>query len=54
MAPEEDPARSEVHPMPRRSMHRPLVWSPLVAAVVQLVLAAAAAANTGGSGFPGT
>lgn len=35
-----------------RRLRNPLVWSPLVAVVAQLVLAAATAAATGGGDFP--
>ena len=38
--------------MIRRLLHHPLVWSPILAAVAQLVLAAAVAAVTGGGDFP--
>lgn len=38
--------------MTRRLLHHPLVWSPILAAAVQLVMAAAAAAVTGGGDFP--
>jgi hypothetical protein len=37
--------------LPPRLRHR-LVWSPLLAIVAQLVMAAAAAAVTGGADFP--
>ena len=36
----------------RFPLRRSLLWSPLVALVAQLVLAAAAAAVTGGGDFP--
>lgn len=35
-----------------RKLRNPLAWSPLVAVVAQLVLAAATAAATGGGDFP--
>jgi hypothetical protein len=38
--------------MLHRLLRRPLLWSPLVAVLVQLALAAAAAAATGGGDFP--
>ena len=38
--------------MIRRLLHHPLVWSPIVAAAAQLVLAAAVTASTGGGDFP--
>lgn len=34
------------------SIRRPLLWSPLIALVAQLVLATAAAACTNGGNFP--
>ena len=36
----------------RRLLHHPLVWSPILAAAAQLVLAAAVAAVSGGGDFP--
>lgn len=36
----------------RFPLRRSLLWSPIVAMIVQLVLAAAAAAVTGGGDFP--
>jgi hypothetical protein len=38
--------------MLQRLLRRPVVWSPVVATLVQLALAAAAAAATGGGDFP--
>ena len=38
--------------MARRWLRHPMVWSPLAALVVQLLLAATAAAVTGGGDFP--
>jgi len=38
--------------MIRRLLHHPLVWSPVLAAATQLVLASAVAAVTGGGDFP--
>jgi hypothetical protein len=38
--------------MIRRLLHHPLVWSPVLAAAGQLVLASAVAAVTGGGDFP--
>lgn len=35
-----------------RTLRKPLVWSPLLAVVAHLVLAAATAASTGGGDFP--
>jgi hypothetical protein len=35
-----------------RRLRNPLIWSPLVAIVAQLLLAAAVAAATGGGDFP--
>jgi hypothetical protein len=38
--------------MLRLRLRNPLIWSPLAAIVLQLVLAAIAAAATGGGDFP--
>ena len=38
--------------MIRRLLRHPLLWSPILAAAAQLVLAAAVAAVTGGGDFP--
>lgn len=38
--------------MIRRLLHHPLAWSPILAAAVQLALATAVAAVTGGGDFP--
>ena len=38
--------------MTRRLLHHPLVWSPVLAAAAQLVLATTVAAVTGGADFP--
>ncbi len=38
--------------MIRRLLHHPFVWSPILAAAAQLVLAAAVAAVSGGGDFP--
>ena len=35
-----------------RRLRNPLIWSPLVAVIAQLLLAAAVAAATGGGDFP--
>ena len=35
-----------------RRLRNPLIWSPLVAVMAQLLLAAAVAAATGGGDFP--
>ena len=35
-----------------RRLRNPLIWSPLVAVAMQLLLAAAVAASTGGGDFP--
>jgi len=38
--------------MIRRLLHHPLVWSPILAAAAQLVLATVVAAGSGGGDFP--
>ena len=38
--------------MPRLPLHRSLVWSPLAALALQLVLATVVAAASGGGDFP--
>jgi hypothetical protein len=35
-----------------RRLRNPLIWSPVIAAIAQLLLAAAVAAATGGGDFP--
>ena len=46
-----DVAQKE-HQMIRRWTHHPLLWSPLLAIIAQLMMAAGAAAVTGGGDFP--
>ena len=38
--------------MSRRWLRNPLIWSPIVALLVQLAVAGIAAASTGGGDFP--
>ena len=47
-----DEASQEVAPMPFRRFRNPLIWSPVLATLAQLVLTAVAAAASGGGDFP--
>ena len=47
-----DEAAQEVLPMLFRRFRNPLVWSPVLATLAQLVLVAVAAAASGGGDFP--
>jgi len=39
-------------PMARRWLHHPLLWSPIIALGIQLILATAVAACSGGADWP--
>ena len=45
-------APNEGSNMSRRWLRNPLIWSPIVALLVQLAVAGIAAASTGGGDFP--